>query len=170
MKEIENYQISSSITNSSGFTIIEIISVLIIIGILSAVVVPRITSTGVYNVVMEIETLKNHLRYAQSRAMSHNELWGISITANSYTLQKNGLPAPVNLPNDDSTTHTLANGVSISSANQVISFNDLGSPGNSDIVITFNSPAGSSPGCSSSGAQQTGNYRIMITGETGFIQ
>ena len=142
--------------NSNGFTIIEIISVLIIIGILSAVVISRMTSTDVYNVISESETLKTQLRHAQIRAMSHSESWGISMTGSSYTLNKNGSTAPVNLPNENSASHTLTNGVTITTGNQVIAFDDLGSPGNADINIIL--------------SKQGNNSRtITITRKTGFI-
>ena len=142
---------------SNGFTMIEIISVLVIIGILSAVAISKMDSTDVYEVVMEIETMKTHLRYSQIRAMSHNEPWGIKISkGTSYTLQKNDTTAPVNLPNKDSATHFFSKGISINPGNQVINFDDLGSPGNADIVITLKKQ-GKNP------------RRINITPKTGFI-
>ncbi|CCK78877.1 GspH/FimT family pseudopilin [Desulfobacula toluolica] len=156
MKEIGDDQISNSGLNSNGFTIIEIISVLIIIGILSAVIVPKMTATGVYDVISETQILKTHLRYAQSRAMSYNEPWGISMTAGSYTLQKNNITASVNFPNETSPTHFFSNGVGISSGNQVVSFDDLGSPGDSTISFTL--------------SHQGSHARtITITRKTGFI-
>ena len=157
MEEIGKYQISSAPADTKGFTIIEILSVLVIIGILSAVAIPRMLSTDVYDVVMEMETLKTHLRHSQIRAMSHNESWGISITGgNSYTLQRNGSAAPVNLPNQDSNTRAIANGVSTTPGTKVITFDDFGSPGNSDIVITLNKQGGNS-------------HTLTITQKTGFI-
>ncbi len=166
MNGAKRHQIFQSISSSKGFTMIEIVSVLILIGIFSAVIVPRMTSTSVYEIMTELETLKTHLRFAQSRAMSHNESWGISITSNSYTLLKNGSTASINLPNDTSSTHTFANGVSISSGSSVVTFDDMGSPGNSDIIVQFNGPANPVPGCS----QQSSTLKITITRQTGFIQ
>ena len=143
--------------SSGGFTIIEIISVLIIIGILSAVAVSRMPSTDVYDVVMESEILKTHLRYSQIRAMTDNQSWGIRISnGNAYTLQKSGSVAPVNLPNENSATHVFANKISAIPGTVTITFDDLGSPGDSDIVITLR--------------HQGANPRTLtITRKTGFI-
>jgi len=55
MKEIGDNQIPNSKFNSNGFTLIEIISVLVIIGILSAVIIPRMTATDVYDVMSETQ-------------------------------------------------------------------------------------------------------------------
>jgi len=151
------YQVFKLSVNSKGFTIIEIISVLIIIGVLSAVTLSKMDSTDIYDVVKEIEILKTHLRYSQIRAMNHNESWGIHISdGTSYTLQKNGSIAPVNLPNKDSATHAFAKGIKTDPGTQVIRFDELGSPGKSDIIITFKKQ-GKNP------------RKITITRKTGFI-
>jgi len=74
----------------SGFTLIEVISVLMIIGIISAVVISRVGSTAAYSLVSETETLKGHLRYAQFRAMSDKVSRGIG-----FTLQAMKKPKPM---------------------------------------------------------------------------
>lgn len=145
------------LANSNGFSLMEIICGLVIVGILSAVAVSRMASTDVYDVVMEIETLKTHLRYCQIRAMSHNETWGIKITSGTaYTLQKNGSTASVNLPNENSATHTFESGVRATPGTTTITFDDIGSPGNNDIVIRLRK-------------QGKEARTLTITQKTGFI-
>lgn len=53
-----------------GFTLIEIIAVLILIGILGAVVFSRVTSTAEVDLKVRAEQVKGHIRYAQMRAMN----------------------------------------------------------------------------------------------------
>src|SRR5665647_1712045 len=150
--------------HSRGFTVIEIIAILLIIAILGVVVVSRMTSTKPYNVAAEVETLKANLRYAQFRALSDADkrvssnatTWGISFFANSYTLQKTevgGVPTTPNFPGENSPTHTLPSGITISGSN--VTFDAWGSPGGSNIPITITD--GTSP--------QT----ITVTKNTGFI-
>jgi MSHA pilin protein MshC len=141
--------------NYYGFTLIEVISVLMIIGIISAVVISRAGSADVYRLVSETETLKVHLRYAQFRAMSDTVSWGIEFNGNSYKLLKDEGDAPNHLPHEDSITHDLQDGVSVSGS--TVHFSSCwGSPGDSDISITL----------SADGHSET----VTITKNTGFIQ
>jgi len=149
--------------HSGGFTMIEITSVILILAIIGAIAVSRIASTKPYNVAAEVETLKANLRYAQFRALSDADkrlssnatTWGISFSGNSYTLQKTeeGVPTTPNLPGDNSPTHTLPSGITVSGSN--VTFDAWGSPGGSNITITVTD--GTSP--------QT----ITVTQNTGFI-
>lgn len=149
-----------------GFTIIEIIIVLVVIGILAAVAVSKTSSLSESQLSAEVETMKTHLRYAQARAMSDgidvnnpsiDGSWTINFTANSYTLVKTGSAATPSLPNENSTTHTLQGGVLISGSVLVtpVTFDICGSPGASTITITLS--AGSN------------SKSITITKNTGFI-
>lgn len=141
-------------SNNSGFTLIEVIAILTIVGIISAVAITKLSSTASYSVMSEADIVKSHLRYAQLRAMSDEEPWGISFTAGSYTLLKNGVTATTNLPNENSAIHNLQSGVTITSgAGTTISYDNWGSPGNTNKVIIL------------SGAET-----ITVTKNTGFIQ
>lgn len=144
----------NSYNNPAGFTLIEVIAILTIIGIISAVAITKLSSTASYSVMSEADIVKSHLRYAQLRAMSDEVPWGISFTAGSYTLLKNGVTATTNLPNENSATHNLQGVVTITSgAGTTVSYDNWGSPGNANKVIIL-----------------SGSETITVTKNTGFIQ
>ena len=149
------YSTGHSGKNLHGFTIIEVITVLVLICIISALVLSRVLSTNVHSLSSEVETLKTHLRYAQARAMSDEFSWKIDFTGNSYTLSRGD--TPFILPNENSSTHTLTNGVPITTgAGSTLTFDTWGSPGEITITLTLSS-GGSPPSI------------ITITKNTGFI-
>ena len=137
--------------NAHGFTLIEIIAVLVIIGIMSAVAITIFSSLDKYKLTSEVEILKTHLRYAQSRAMSDTVSWGIYFSGGPhYTLQRNGDPISYpSLPNENSNTHNLQGGFSVSGLPVI--FDNFGSPGVADIDITV------------------GTRLFTVTANTGFI-
>ena len=116
------------------FTIIEVIAVLIVLSVLTAIVVSRI---GYSNAELNKETqlLKSYLRYAQSLSMSDDsETWGIRLEAKAIILQNNGVDATIPLPLEESARHQLTN-VTLNAT--TITFDKWGSPGSSTISITL---------------------------------
>jgi MSHA pilin protein MshC len=136
----------------SGFTFLEIIAVMVIMGIVAAVVITRFIYVPSTNLQAEINTLKGHLRFAQSKAM--NDLpgikWGIKIGSSSYTLIRVGADGnestPVFLPDESSATRNFS---PITAAAITVLFDDWGRPGQQ--VPTM------------------GGVTISITPNTGFI-
>jgi MSHA pilin protein MshC len=157
----------------TGFTVIEIIAVLLLISIIAVVTISRFTSTAYYKAASEAEIIKANIRYAQFRAMSdadttygvNNATWGISLSGNSYTLQHNGAPATTNFPGESSPTHNFPGGVSITAgAGTTITYNvwgipvdPSGTPITNNVTIIISETNGTSP--------QT----ITVTQNTGFI-
>ncbi|MCX5808077.1 MAG: GspH/FimT family pseudopilin [Proteobacteria bacterium] len=148
--------------NHKGFTLIELITILVILGITAAVAVVRMSGTGAYDLASQVEVVKGHLRYAQTRAMNSNQVWGINFdsTTTYYLFQGAGSTTAVQLPGEDSTTISLTakkSGLTITSAAQRITFNEFGSPfldaatASSTITITTNGAT------------------ITVTQNTGFI-
>ena len=119
-----------------GFTLLEIIAVLIILSIIAAVAISKITSTNSYNILSEADILKMHLRHAQLRALSDDKTWGISFAGNSYTLLRDGNTSPYNLPNENSPTHTKN---SVQFSGNTVTFDEWGSPGTNPITINISS-------------------------------
>jgi len=127
--------------NNKGFTLIEAIAVLIILGIVSAAVISRGMATADVDLQVEVDTLKSHLRYAQYLAMNNVSpaKWGIQINGQSYTLVRNltgngtTFDSPYNLPNESSATHSI----SPFSATSTVLFDEWGSPGVANINIAL---------------------------------
>ncbi len=121
--------------NQHGFTMIEVISVLILIGIVTAVIIVRMTGTTDYDRISQLEVVKNHVRLAQSRAMNSYKACGINFTsATTYFLFDASAPTtPVHILGEETTTVDMGSGgkkssLTITSAPQMITFNGFGSP------------------------------------------
>ena len=138
--------------NDKGFTMIEVIAVLIIVAIISAVVISRGMDTDSVNLRAEVDTLKGHLRYAQYLALNENDTdpanplearikWGIDVGTSSYTLVKYVADTPathtIRLPNESSDTHSFSPTITASSTVNPILFDEWGSPGAENIDITI---------------------------------
>jgi len=80
--------------SQKGFTIIELIATLVLIGILTVVAVSRFINFGA-EVVTGADTLKMHIRYAQTKAMNSDDdtVWGIRCDGSSYWLFKGTDPS-----------------------------------------------------------------------------
>lgn len=137
--------------SQKGFTVLEVITILMVIGIIAAVAFSRVSSTGDYGMTEELEKVKSHLRYAQSRAIRTNSSWGINFnSSNTYFLFENSNPTtPVRIVGEDGDQVTLSY-LTISSTS-IITFNGFGSPGTGDVIIT------------------TSADNITVTGNTGFV-
>jgi len=143
--------------NNRGFTLIEAIAVLIILGIVSAMAISRGMATDEVQLLSEVNTLKGHLRFAQYKAL--NDLpgvqWGINVAGSSYALVKvdaSSSTNPLSLPGESSYTHNFAGGItaSVTGSNPIL-FDEWGSPGTSAITVSV------------------GGKMINITPYTGFI-
>lgn len=67
---------------SGGFTLLEILTVLVLIGIFTALAVVQ-HSTSDASLIAQSEVLKSHLRYAQARSIDSDFQWGIYYHYNS---------------------------------------------------------------------------------------
>ena len=145
-----------SIKNRNGFTMIEVVAVLLIIGIISAVAVPRIIGTSDSDLSSQVEVVKTHLRYAQIRAMNTDTVWGINFTSTTtyYLFQGAGSTTPVPLPGEDNATVNLTtkkSKLTITAPLVRVTFDSYGSPGSATITIATTGGA------------------ITVTKNTGFI-
>jgi MSHA pilin protein MshC len=149
--------IKGSLINCKGFTLIEAIAVLIILGIVSAMAISRGMATDEVQLQSEVNTFKGHLRFAQYKAL--NDLpgvkWGINVAGSSYDLVKydpGSNTTHASLPGETSVTHTFAGGITatVTGSNPIL-FDEWGSPGTTAITVNV------------------GSKTINITPYTGFI-
>lgn len=154
-------------SRKGGFTVIEVIAVLIIIGIVAAVAAVRISDRSTYDLVSQLEVVKGHLRYAQTRAMNSNTVvWGINFTNSTryYLFQGTGSTTPVLLPGEENATIDLAaknSGLTITNAPVRVTFNEFGSPC---------AASGTPPAPLTADVTITTNHAtITVTRNTGFI-
>ena len=88
----------------SGFTMVEVVAVLVLIGIISAVTVSTLPKVG-ESEFSERLLLKSNLRYARQRSMDTTNNWSVSFSGDTYTLQRDGSPGGL-FPALDAGTHT----------------------------------------------------------------
>jgi MSHA pilin protein MshC len=164
-------------TKKNGFTLIEIIAVLIVLGILVAIAVSRSINLNA-EVYTGTDALKNHLRYAQTMAMNHNPqagetsaIWGISCDGSKYWLFQGTTANHIRLPDDeqyidnDRTINLSKKKITVSGFN--VFFDDYGVPYSSYTNSTTNTPLSASLTITVSGGSSSKN--ITVTPRTGFI-
>ncbi len=137
-----------------GFTLFEIIATLVLISVVAVSIVSRAGNNT--DLIAAAEILKGHLRYAQSRAMSLDQNWGIFFVGNTYTLQQNGVASGV-LPGESGNTVNLSGGITITAVpapNPIVFSSNWGIPGAPTAVTLADGP---------------NSETITITSETGFI-
>ena len=74
--------------NDRGFTLIEIVVVMVLISIIAAATFSRSITTDQINLVGQADKIRQHIRYAQSLAMKRDEIWGIKCDNGKYWLFK----------------------------------------------------------------------------------
>ncbi len=98
---------------ASGFTMVELIMVIVILGILSVVAIPRMDTSG-YRALQFHDQTVSALRYAQKTATSHRRRVCVVFTATTVTLSidstktRTACASPLNLP-DGSVRVTTTN-------------------------------------------------------------
>lgn len=131
---------------SRGFTLIELVAVLVVVGIMAAFALSRMASTATFGATSLAEQLKRDIRYTQILAMSLSTNYTITITASGYAIS----PTPV----EGVISVTAPAGVTLTPA--TITFNSDGAP--------------SMPGILSITSSGGGNTRTLtVLPETGYV-
>ena len=141
-----------SLKRSSGFTLIELVVVILLIGIISFVAAPRFFNSSVIMERSAADELISALRFTQQMAMSRGGGIELSTTANSYNVKYTASGTLLKSPDrtgDYNKTLSLPSGVTINTV--TIAFTGLGEPSpNIDTTITI------------------GSYVLTVEAETGY--
>lgn len=158
--------VNSQATGIRGFTLLELILVILIIGVLAVSVTPRWTSTSM-TLQYEARRVLGDIRYAQAMSIATGQRYRWQRTSSTTYQITNEAGAAVVLPNG-ATTINLSNGISFGSLTNLpgnlVAFNSLGNP-----YITSSIPGtalGSTAVIPLSTSTQTQN--ILIVSGTGY--
>ena len=152
------------IIKRSGFTLLEVILVLLLISIFATIAVLRQPSTDV-TLKAQANALKSHIHYAQMRAMNTDTIWGVGYTSNSFWLFKEAYDNQHLLPGEGQLSVDLdAKGITLNAnGSNRLSFDTWGRS-YSDDTLLLSEPL--SIQLSKDGQSET----LIITPDTGFVQ
>jgi MSHA pilin protein MshC len=122
-------------TAQQGFTMVELVIVMVIVGILAAVAAPRFFEINTFDSRAYYDQLISTLRFAQKAAVAQHSTVCVVDTANEIGLYAADCTTPLNLfdeqvcaTNNNKYRHKLCapSGVTITSAHGTVSFDYLG--------------------------------------------
>lgn len=147
-----------------GFSMVELILALLIVGVLAAVAVPRLVDRGAFQTRGAAAETRAALRYAQKLAMAKNREVCVTVTATTVTLMLNPTQiagaaciTPVSRPGEGADyVLTLPAGVALTPA-LAFRFDGLGRP----VTIPANTNVNLTLG---------GSLAVTVLRETGYVQ
>jgi len=160
----------------AGFTILEIIVVLLLMSIVAATVFGRSVTTSNFDLNSATDQLRNHLRFAQANAMKRSDaVWGIKSYGSEYWLFRGTTP-------DNAANQVRLPGVQYSGTGSRVSetqlkagvsdftvfFDRIGKPYTAYTNASTNTPLASQMTITLSAGGD--NRTITVTPETGLIR
>ncbi len=134
-------------TNNHGFTLIEIVVVLVLISIIAAAAFQRSISTDQMNFRSQFDKIQNQVRYPQSIAMKRSEWWGFAYdtATKDYWIftgtNKDDVANQRRLPGQEDVKISLTDlGVTITSGSFTVLFDSYGIPYSPDWSTKMSAP------------------------------
>lgn len=160
----------------NGFTLVELIISMLLIGILSVVVVQRLPTD--LNQEAALREFRRAIRLAQHKAMTRQyttpqAAWGIIAAGNRYTVQRRDANCTITpLPPDscaeaDFLSRQLLNDATMTVSNGALWFNGLGEPIDPDGTITGTAGA---PLVAATTFTVAATKTVTVSPRTGYVQ
>ena len=115
-----------------GFTIVELIAVLVIAGIVAAISAPRFVGVDAFDARGSYGTLASALRYAQKTAVAQRRIVYAKVNTSARTVclgyTSSGSSAVIDPATQAAYSKTLSNNVTITASTTPIGFDGLGRP------------------------------------------
>jgi MSHA pilin protein MshC len=143
-------------SNQQGFTLIELIMTMVIVGIIAVVATPRLLGTSVFKSRGFADQVQATLRYAQKAAIAQHRFVCVAFTGTSITLSIGATTAcgtPLLSPTGGAYVVNAPTDITFAAVPAAFSFNALGQPTNAPQTINI------------SGATNG----ITIEAETGYV-
>jgi MSHA pilin protein MshC len=141
----------------TGFTLVELIMTMVVVGILAIAVLPRFFDANVFKSRGFADQVQASLRYAQKEAIAQHQFVCAAFTTNSVTLSTGATSAcgtPLLSPTGGQYQVTAPAGISFAAVPSGFSFNALGQPNpNAKQTISISGTANS----------------IIVEAETGYV-
>jgi prepilin-type N-terminal cleavage/methylation domain-containing protein len=116
----------------NGFSLIELVMVMVVIGILAVMATPRLGNLSTYSLTSATADLLEAIRYAQQQSMSHSGAanFEVMVTGTGFTVTQNGasITNPITGASGYSQESAVWDGISITSATGTITFDSRGRP------------------------------------------
>jgi MSHA pilin protein MshC len=147
-----------------GFTLVEVVMVIVVVGVLALVAIPRFASRSVYDVSGFAEDSRSILRFAQKTAIGEHLNVSVNLDATNQKLTvcyDTAYPcaSPVADPSGGSAlTLTPASTVAFTTTATQLTYNWQGSPGGTGATLTVTPVGGGS------------SISVTVDGNTGYVQ
>ena len=157
--------------NNHGFTLIEMIVVLVLMSIIAAGVLARSMNTDQIDLMAQVAKIRNHIRYAQAMALKRSDKnWGIKCDGSSAYWFFEGTnpddsPSQLPLPGEISSQILLAD-INVTMNGFELYFDKYGRPYTAYTDETSNTPVSTGNPLSITISGVT----LSVTPETGLIQ